>query len=499
MNTTETTTRPVLLFPGQGGYDGPALHAARTRYAEVAGILDAVDAVAVDAFDHKLTDVLFGSGPLDSAALLREAPWVSQLAVYASGLAAHRVLREAGVTPSVLVGHSLGEITALVAAGSFGVEDGARIVLRRTEAVAGAGIRDGAMVAVTASAGRCAHLIGLLDDPRLVVAAVNHEAQTVLSGPRSAMIEVRAVGAGLGIGVIDLDAPFAFHHPALAGCAEEFAEFVRGLPVSAPAVPVYSPILGRRYRPEDDLAELLAAHFTRPVDFAGAVRELHAGGERLFVECGGRGTLIGSVRKAVGEADGLLTLATLLTAKDGALALDGSLERLRELGAAEGLAAPSLRGVLAPTLTDAEFEEFWSARGGEVLALVSGLAGEFRAIGSPAGADTATATGPAADAPSGGAVEPASRWDREELLAEVRTLYASALEYPEDVFTPEALLEAELGVDSVKQVELLTRASRRFGLPAPTEFKLAEYDTLDRIVDLLDSELARTGLDRVAA
>ncbi|MFD0383278.1 acyl carrier protein [Streptomyces stramineus] len=82
----------------------------------------------------------------------------------------------------------------------------------------------------------------------------------------------------------------------------------------------------------------------------------------------------------------------------------------------------------------------------------------------------------------------------------MRTLYAEALEYPEEVFTPDALLEAELGVDSVKQVELLARASQHYGLPARgSNFRLADYDTLDRIVGLIEGELGRHRLETAAA
>ena len=65
-------------------------------------------------------------------------------------------------------------------------------------------------------------------------------------------------------------------------------------------------------------------------------------------------------------------------------------------------------------------------------------------------------------------------------------MYAQALEYPEDVFGPETDLEGELGVDSVKQTELLARVSEHFGLPPrPADFRADRYSTVGRIVELV--------------
>jgi acyl carrier protein len=65
-------------------------------------------------------------------------------------------------------------------------------------------------------------------------------------------------------------------------------------------------------------------------------------------------------------------------------------------------------------------------------------------------------------------------------------MYAAALEYPEDVFTPDVELEAELGIDSVKQTELLARLGEQYALPPrPADFRLADYNTLGKVVDFV--------------
>ncbi|MDH6538107.1 acyltransferase domain-containing protein [Streptomyces sp. SPB4] len=500
MSTTQPASGPVLLFPGQGGYDGVAFNRAARENPQIRAVFELIDPVTQEVCGRRLTDVLFREPPVELAQLLKDEPWVSQLAIYGTGLAAHRVLTDHGVRPSVLVGHSLGEITALVAAGAYSVEDGARIVLRRTSAIAGRDAGQGAMIALAASAARSRNLVALLENDALAVATENHDAQTVLSGPREAIAQVKAVAEQLGIGFADLDASFAFHNPTLAGAAPGFAAYVRGLPQLPLSVPVYSPITGRFYEDGESVADRLADHFTRPVRFATAVRFLHGRGERTFVEAGGRATLTSLVPKALlGHADDHVTvLSTLSVGRGNALRLPDTLAALRAAGLATHDGLDAVRRHLAPALSPDEFGAFWAQAGREVEDLVNRRLSVFR---GPA-RDTASAPAeptpvlvpvPAEAkiaAPEAARASAAAQPDRAEVFATVRALYAEALEYPEEVFTPEALLEAELGVDSVKQVELLSRASTHYGLPArSSDFRLGDYETLDKIADLIEEEL----------
>ena len=82
---------------------------------------------------------------------------------------------------------------------------------------------------------------------------------------------------------------------------------------------------------------------------------------------------------------------------------------------------------------------------------------------------------PTSPAPAGSPAAVQATVDRAALLSDVISIYASAMEYPEEVFTEAVELEAELGIDSVKQTELLARVSQKYGLPAPpSDFRLFE-------------------------
>ena len=85
-------------------------------------------------------------------------------------------------------------------------------------------------------------------------------------------------------------------------------------------------------------------------------------------------------------------------------------------------------------------------------------------------------------------------------VAQAAVLAVGATRVADGSLTPGVLLEAELGVDSVKQVELLSRASEHYGLPARgADFRLADYETLDRIADLIHHELSGHRLQGASA
>ncbi|WUV14816.1 acyltransferase domain-containing protein [Streptomyces sp. NBC_01485] len=450
------------------------------KYQQVDETFKAVDAVAEEIFGGAVSAVLFDGPPLTLDDLLQQTSWVSQLAIYGSDVAAWRILQEHGLRPRLFVGHSMGEIPALVAAGAFSVEDGARIVAERLRALEEADLPAGRMAALTLDGQRTRQLLDLLDDPALVVAAENHDRQTVISGPEHSVRAALRVARELNAGGLLLASPFAFHHPALEPVRAPFAARIGGLLRQAPRTAVYSPILRRTYRADDDLATLLAEHLVRPVDFRGTVRSLYDGGVTTFVEAGGLGSLGRCVERVLADAGDLTVRSTFRLEADGRLGVEQAVTGLSG-------AAPD------------SFEQFWAAFGTRLVARVQAeLAASAAALAGPAAPAPAAAAAPVPVSAAPAAPAPGGAPDREELFAELRSLYAQALEYPEEVFTEEVLLEAELGIDSVKQVELLTRVTGRYGL-SPSDIRLSDHDTVGKVVDLLHARLASGDVSIAAA
>ncbi|RQS81840.1 acyltransferase domain-containing protein [Burkholderia seminalis] len=500
----------AFLFPGQGAFYAGALRQLGREHRGVRQTLDAIDAVASERLGQPLTGALWR----DDAGLdtwLREAPDLLQLGIFGASVGMFGVLRERGVVPDLLIGHSFGEIAALVCGGVYSIEQGARIVCDRIASLQAAAPADGMMAAISAGADATLALIdasAITYGVRNVCIAVeNHASQTVVSGPRDALEGFVAACAARGVTAQTLRSPYGFHHPDLAGARAQFAARLAAYRPGALAIPVYSPILGRRYSGADDPGMRLASHFVMPVRFADAIRAARADGIARYVECGALNALArivvriagpGAVRTfggptSVAEESSVVTTITRYFQEDSIMKDD-----IRIGNAGSG------------------FDAFWQARGPHIVDWLKGeLRHAFDAAGTvPAGtAPTATPLAPQPDpilapaprlaavggaalapvpappsegAPAAVAAARPAHVPRERLFSELVDIYAQAMEYPAEVFSESIELEAELGIDSVKQTEIIQRITARYALPPlPANFRSGDFKAMGQIVDFV--------------
>ncbi|WP_449062667.1 acyltransferase domain-containing protein [Planomonospora algeriensis] len=445
----------VGLFPGQGSYAPNALKRLKTHGNDAAEAVEIIDDVARGMLGEGLDRALSGDSP---ERLLGEAPDVLQLAVFAASTAAYRALAEQGARFSVLVGHSLGEISALVAGGALDVAEGAEILCHRITALREHDSSGGGLLALGCAAERAQRILDLLPTSGAVIAADNGPEQTVVSGPADALRRVSAIAEAVGLPATALSAPHPFHNPLLAAAGQELGRRLAGYGRRGLGVPVFSPILGRYYRDSDDLGELLASHLVTPVRFGAAVERLHRSGAGVWVEVGAGRALTSRVR----SAHRAVSVHTPLLP---------DVDTLRETGRflAPAASRPVTAGNPAPRVIPAEGA---AAR----VVPVDGVA-----------VQAVVAEGPAAVSAGSAAAQP-----REAIAARVRDLYATALEYPEEVFEDHAELEADLGVDSVKRVQLMSRLGLLFELgPRPEDLRVSDYRTFGQVVDFVVDSLAK--------
>jgi acyl transferase domain-containing protein len=433
----------TFLFPGQGAYQPGALAAAARECAGVDEILVEIDSVARPHFGGSVRDLLLNPDAPSLSALLERNPDMLQIAIYAAAVATHRLLEAKGARPSVLIGHSFGEIAALVCAGAFSVSEGAHIVAQRCLALRPmAGL--GYMAAVTASAERCAAVIQMLDVPSLTIAVENGPTQTVISGTTHAMDRMAIVAQTLGLSFVRLASAYPFHNALLEPAAQGFKSALSVFRSQPLRVPVYSPILQRAYRDHDDLSAALSSHLTRPVCFTAAIRRpanVWAHAAMSFVEMGASSALIKLVRQILGDPS------------------------------VPVLAPVSVGNSLAPTIDSLRASGAAAASPGTVVSI------PIKAVTSPVSEHAgSTAVAPHAR----------GKLTREQLQRDIVALFAQAMEYPPEVFTEDVALEAELGIDSVKQMELLGKLDAQYKLPArPDTFRLSDYGTLRKITDFV--------------
>jgi acyl transferase domain-containing protein len=455
----------VGLCPGQGGYRRGALDVVGThpRAAEAVAV---VDETTSEVLGRSLLATLAEHAALRDEDLFAAEPEVFQLAVFATSVGVFEVFRTGGAQFSVLIGHSLGEIAALACSGGLSVAEGARILCHRLAVLREHDLSGGGMLALACGRERAERIVELLPTAGVVVAVDNGPRQSAVSGPAEALRRVERIAEAIGVPSTRLYAAHPFHNAMLQAARDALAERIRGHRGRTFAIPVFSPVLGRYYRSQDDLGELLASHLTSPVQFGPALQRAQAAGARVWVELGAGRTLTNLVRSVRPEDTLLAPLAGPSAALDEAVAFLAGEPRPQPSAAAQTSPA-TLDGVPAsPTSADAA------------------PAPPTAAPEPPVAVDAAPT--PARTAPPGRL--PLSR---QEIEARIRALYANALEYPEEVFEPTAELEADLGVDSVKQTELMARLGEEFVLgPRPEGLRMGDYRTFGRLVDFVSDALS---------
>jgi [acyl-carrier-protein] S-malonyltransferase len=300
----------AFIFPGQGSQAVGMGRDLAAAFAAAREVFQEVD----ETLKQKLTKLMF-EGPAEDLMLTEN----TQPALMAVSLATLRVLEQEGGfrlrdRAAVVAGHSLGEYSALAAAGSFPVALAARLLKRRGMSM---------QRAVPAGEGAMAALIGVdmaqaqaicdeaapvpdsEDGAREVVEPANDNGagQVVISGHRAAV--ERAVEAARTRGVkramlLPVSAPF--HCALMAPAAEVMAEALAADPPAAPVVPLIANVSAAKATRPEQISELLVRQVTATVRWRESVQAMAALGVDSFVELGAGKVLTGLVRRIVPDA-----------------------------------------------------------------------------------------------------------------------------------------------------------------------------------------------------
>jgi [acyl-carrier-protein] S-malonyltransferase len=222
---------------------------------------------------------------------------VQQPALVATSLAVLAALRARGIVPDYVVGHSVGEFSALAAAGAFSTEDAIGLVRERGLAMAEAARRH---------PGSMAAILGLDDDVvdalcRKIIgvwpANYNCPGQVVVSGEDTAVDECCSEAEREGARrAVKLKVSGAFHSPMVARAADRLRPALDRVRISEPVAPFMSTVTAR-IEPAQRIGKLLVDQLTAPVKFTQATRELMHQGVSTFVEVGPGNVLSGLVKR----------------------------------------------------------------------------------------------------------------------------------------------------------------------------------------------------------
>jgi [acyl-carrier-protein] S-malonyltransferase len=289
MDEREThMTKVAFCFPGQG-----SLEAGMGK--EIAGAFSSareVYRVGSEASGLDLERLCFDT-PLEELVDTE----VQQPALVATSLAILAALRERGLEPDVVVGHSVGEFAALAAAGAIGTGEAIGLVRERGLAMAEAARqRPGTMAAILGLADEeveklCRKIVGVWP------ANYNCPGQIVISGEHDAVEECCAEAESHGARrAVRLKVSGAFHSPLVAKAADRLRPAIERVRFGEPLSPFMSTVTAK-VEPAKELATLLVDQLTAPVRFTQAATELIRSGATTFVEVGPGSVLSGLVKR----------------------------------------------------------------------------------------------------------------------------------------------------------------------------------------------------------
>ncbi|MET8912754.1 type I polyketide synthase, partial [Micromonospora sp. NPDC004551] len=286
----------VFVFPGQGS-QWAGMAAGLLDTAPVFAETFAACAEALRPFvDWSLLDVVRGA----AAAPSLERVDVVQPALFAVGVSLAALWRSYGVHPSVVVGHSQGEIAAAHVAGALSLDDAAAVVALRSRVIAGiAG--DGGMVSVATTAEEATATIQRWDG-RVALAAVNGPTSVVVSGDAAALDELVAHYEGRDVRVRRVPVDYASHSAHVEPLREQLLELLAGLQPRSGEVRFRSTVEGDWVDTAGLDADYWYRNLRQTVRFDEAVRDLVAAGCHTFVEVSAHPVLTMAVQESVEAA-----------------------------------------------------------------------------------------------------------------------------------------------------------------------------------------------------
>ncbi|AUX29428.1 MULTISPECIES: non-ribosomal peptide synthetase/type I polyketide synthase [Sorangium] len=270
--------RLVFVYPGQGSQWVGMGRALLDEEPVFRAAMDACDhAIQREAGFSLLEELRAGA----SASRLERID-VVQPALFAMEVALSTLWRSWGVHPDAVVGHSMGEVAAAHVAGVLSLEDGARIVCRRSRLLRRLS-GQGAMALVGLSLDRAEEALSGYED-RLSVAVSNSERSSVLSGDPGALDEVLARLSQANVFCKRVKVDVASHSPQVDPLRSELLDALSGLAPGAATLPIYSTVTGRAREGAGFGPEYWVENLRRPVRFSQAVQRLIADGHALFLE-----------------------------------------------------------------------------------------------------------------------------------------------------------------------------------------------------------------------
>jgi malonyl CoA-acyl carrier protein transacylase/acyl carrier protein/NAD(P)-dependent dehydrogenase (short-subunit alcohol dehydrogenase family) len=525
----------AFLFPGHGSQYPNMLKDLIENVKVVKDIFDEADKILSKLCGEELTPNIIYKNQEEEALVeknLKRAK-IMQTSIYTANYAMYKLLESLGMKPDYLCGHSLGEISALVAADVISFSEGLKIVYYRAESLERMPEdKRGGMVSI--SIGKDHELVsGLLNQSKekCVLALNNAQDQIVLSGSEPAIKEAVETCKKNNLSYNVLRVSHAFHSDILIDAVDYYYEKIKDITYKEPKIAIYSTIKQRLYDKDDfekdDFARTLASQLITPFSFCDIVKEMYEElNVNVYIEVGCKNILTRLVKKILSGKE-IFSIETNLKVKDDNLCI----KRLKTYMDVNNITL--IKNDLSKEKVESDIKKIIMSQTSYPLSLitishkpmildlalnktifdniVNKITRKFNLDESVINKDSnislkeiidiVTSKGKAvnrnADEKAGADMEVSKDVSRKEakkavkissvkkenIEKEIKEIVAEKTGYPEEMLESNLDLEADLGIDSVKQGEIFAVVREHFGYEADENANIKEFNTIAKIVD----------------